>query len=159
MVVSGPCNILSAPLLYSQQRRTASQQTTEDCLTANNGGLPHNKQRRTASMRTAEDCPKAVSGGLPHSTRRRTASQQTAEDCLKADSTLLRYSETFSFLLGFVRRLLVIKTFRKAAVLPSTGSRYEPLCCTPYKYRLSVPEADCRNNVLISRIRTRRTKR
>jgi hypothetical protein len=75
------------------------------------------------------------------------------EDCRKADSTLLRYSETLSFLLGFVRSLLVIKTFRKAAVLPSAGSRYEP-----YKYRRSVPEAGCRNIVLISLIRRRRTK-
>jgi len=62
---------------------------------------------------------------------------RTAEHCLKADNTLLRYSETLSFLLGFVCRLLLIKTFREEAVLPSAGSLYEPLCCTPYKHRQS----------------------
>ena len=131
-------------------------QTAEDCLNANSGGLPHSKERRTASMQTAEDCLIAKSGGLPESKERRTASKQTAEDCLKADSTL-RYSETLSFLLGFVRRLLLIKTFRKEAMLPSAGSHYEPLCCTPYKYRLSLPEAGRRNIVLISPIRRRQS--
>ena len=174
---------ISGGLPHSKQRRTASKQTAEDCLVANGGGLPHSKQRRIASMPTAQDCLKAISGGLPHSKQRRTASQQTtedchnansaglsqvnrwrttsqqtAEDCLKGDSTLLRYSETLSFLLGFVLRLLVMKTFRKASVFPSAGSRYEPLCCTPYKYRLSVPETGCRNIVLISPIRRQRTK-
>jgi hypothetical protein len=82
---------------------------------------------------------------------------QTSEDCVRADSTLLRYSESLSFLLGFSHRLFVMKTFRKLALLPSKGSRYEPVCCAPYKYRLSVPEAVSRNVVLIRPIRSPRT--
>ena len=94
MVVSGPWNMLSAPLFYCQQRRSASQQRADDSLNANSWGLlianswglPQCKERRTASMQTAEGCLSANSWGLSQCKQRRTASMQTTEDCLNANS-------------------------------------------------------------------------